>query len=189
LISTITTAWNDFWVTVQQIAQGIVDSIIGIFSIDWGSIGANIVNGIIGGLAGAAQGLLDAAGDLAQQAYDALAGALGIQSPSKKFAIAGRYSIEGLIQGLRQTAQAKLPGEMLNLQNQLMNLSRATIGAPGQATGASSGVAAPAATVGAQTIEKRQGDVYIEIHNPKPEPASDSIDTTMKKLAFLGVTA
>lgn len=54
-------------------------------SINWGSIGSNIIKGIANGIAGAVGGLVSAAVNAAKSAFNAAKKALGIHSPSTLF--------------------------------------------------------------------------------------------------------
>ena len=54
-----------------------------ILDIDWGSIGLNIIKGIVKGLLGAGSMIVDAAKEAASSALKAAKNALGIHSPSK----------------------------------------------------------------------------------------------------------
>lgn len=66
---------------------------------DWESLGTNIVEGIKSGLSGAFSGLIAKAKEVALGAWNAAKEALGIASPSKKFAELGKYSVQGFMEG------------------------------------------------------------------------------------------
>lgn len=68
-------------------------------SIDWISLGKNIISGIINGIKTAAGNLASAALDAAKNAFNAAKNFLGINSPSKKFKYLGEMSGEGFEQG------------------------------------------------------------------------------------------
>ena len=68
-------------------------------SIDWGSLGQNIISGIINGITNAAGNLARAAMDAAKNAFNAAKNFLGIASPSKKFKYLGEMSGEGFEEG------------------------------------------------------------------------------------------
>ena len=69
-----------------ELGQNAVQSLAGAFkSLDWGSIGSNIINGIIGGIGSAIGGLVETAANAAKSAFDAAKNALGIHSPSRLF--------------------------------------------------------------------------------------------------------
>lgn len=54
-------------------------------SVNWGSVGMNIIKGIASGLTGAASAIVEAAKSAANKALDAAKSALGIHSPSRVF--------------------------------------------------------------------------------------------------------
>ncbi len=54
-------------------------------SVDWGSVGLNIIRGIASGVSGAVSHLIDAATSAASSALDAIKSKLGIHSPSRVF--------------------------------------------------------------------------------------------------------
>lgn len=54
-------------------------------SVDWSSIGSNVINGIIGGIGSALGGLVNAAVNAAKSAFEAAKNFLGIHSPSRLF--------------------------------------------------------------------------------------------------------
>lgn len=72
--------------TVVGHARNVVSGIKNAFtSINWGSIGSNIISGIANGIAGAVGGLVDAAVNAAKSAFNAAKNFLGINSPSRLF--------------------------------------------------------------------------------------------------------
>lgn len=72
-------------------------------SVDWGSVGMNIIKGIGSGIASAAGSLVDAAVNAAKSAIDTVKGWLGIHSPSTRFRDeVGRMIGEGMAIGIRK---------------------------------------------------------------------------------------
>lgn len=70
-------------------------------SVDWMSLGADIVNGIINGLANAASGLWNAIQNMARNAWETAKRALQIGSPSKVFADqVGQWIPAGMAEGI-----------------------------------------------------------------------------------------
>ncbi len=67
---------------IPEIISAIVDAFT---SVDWGSVGLNIIEGIASGIAGAVGSLIDAAKDAAGKALDGIKDFLGIKSPSRVF--------------------------------------------------------------------------------------------------------
>ena len=89
-----------------NLAQNAVSNIWNAFtSSDWAGIGGNIIRGIISGIGNAIGGLVNAAINAAQSAFNAAKDALGIASPSKKFAWIGEMTDEGLAQGIEKNSK------------------------------------------------------------------------------------
>lgn len=90
-------------------AKSIVSGIRNAFtSIDWGSIGSNIISGIANGIAGAIGGLVDAAVDAARSAFNAAKDFLGINSPSRLFRDqVGKYMALGMGVGFEQNVPTR----------------------------------------------------------------------------------
>lgn len=90
--------------SVVNNAKNIVSGIKNAFtSINWGSIGSNIINGIANGIAGAIGGLVDAAVSAARFAFNAAKKFLGINSPSRLFRDkVGKYMALGMGVGFEQ---------------------------------------------------------------------------------------
>ena len=71
---------------VISTAINIVTNLIDTFkSIDWGSIGSDIISGIAAGIRNGASAIISAAKEAAQRAFEAAKSALGIKSPSRLF--------------------------------------------------------------------------------------------------------
>ncbi len=128
--------WKNAWDTVVNFLRGLWDLIVPILvdfwdsirmwfsQIDWGSLGRNIVQGIINGvkamggaLTGALKGIVDAA-------IAAIKAALGIASPSRVFYEIGVNMIDGLIQAIRdkQPEAAKELDDMFSALTTISNL-------------------------------------------------------------------
>lgn len=67
-------------------------------------VGKDIIDGLKDGISSAAKGVVNTAKDVAKGALDGAKSLLGIHSPSKEFAKVGRFSVEGMAQGLNQYA-------------------------------------------------------------------------------------
>lgn len=67
-------------------------------------VGGDIIDGLKDGISGAAKGVVNTAKNVAKGALDGAKSLLGIHSPSKEFAKVGRFSDEGMAQGLNQYA-------------------------------------------------------------------------------------
>ena len=88
---------------VKAIPQ-IIDSIKDSFGdYDWGSIGTNLIQGIANGIVNAAGMVADAAWDAAKSAFDAACDFLGINSPAKKGIYIGQMTGEGFAEGIEKT--------------------------------------------------------------------------------------
>lgn len=78
-------------------------------SINWLSLGTNIINGIANGIRNGAQTVVNAAKNLAKNAFDAAKNFLGIHSPSTKFRWLADMSVEGFVlnmdKGVRPVVQ------------------------------------------------------------------------------------
>ena len=84
----------------KSVVSGIKDAFT---SIDWGSIGSNIISGIANGIAGAIGGLVDAAVSAARSAFNAAKEFLGINSPARRFRDkVGKYMALGMGVGFEQ---------------------------------------------------------------------------------------
>lgn len=83
--------------SASELASSIYDNAN---SADWVSIGSNICSGIVNGLWGGWNWVVSVAQDLAISAYNAARWALGIASPSKKFAWIGEMVTEGFGKGI-----------------------------------------------------------------------------------------
>ena len=86
---------------IPQIVRTIIN---GFTSVDWGSIGRNIIEGIKNGISSAAGAIADAAKNAAQSAFNAAKNLLQIHSPSKKGAWLGGMFDEGIALGIDANA-------------------------------------------------------------------------------------
>lgn len=91
----IVKTWENNWDMLVEIAGKVADKMV--------QIGADIVQGIIDGVEGAAGQLMDALTNLASDALQAAKDALGIGSPSKEFATIGKFAIQGMMEGITET--------------------------------------------------------------------------------------
>lgn len=82
----------------------IIAEIVGAFTtVDWRSIGTNIVQGIWNGITGLWDGLVNAVKQGVENLWNSAKRALGIASPSKKFKYIGEMTTEGTIEGIEDT--------------------------------------------------------------------------------------
>lgn len=87
----------------KNIIKKALDGIKGFIS-KFIDVGKDIIDGLKDGISSAAKGAVDTAKDVAKGALDGAKSLLGIHSPSKEFAKVGRFSVEGMAQGLNQYA-------------------------------------------------------------------------------------
>lgn len=97
ICSTVTSVLSTMWNVTSTVFNSIVSYIT---SIDWLSLGTNVVQGLIDGITGLASGAWDAICQIGQTIIDGFKSLLGIHSPSTVMAELGRYVIEGLKQGI-----------------------------------------------------------------------------------------
>lgn len=84
----------------------IIMEIVGAFTtVDWRSIGTNIVQGIWNGITGLWDGLVNAVKQSVENLWNSAKRALGIASPSKKFKYIGEMSVEGTMEGFEDNEQ------------------------------------------------------------------------------------
>lgn len=157
IVGFFTSLWNE----AVRIFNGIVESIRSAFRIDWGAIGAGIINGIRAGIEGAVGGLVAAAVNAARSALNAAKSALGIRSPSKVFEKeVGRPMALGMAEGFQAALKAfdVLPSILL-----------------------------PEARPPALAPQEKKMEIQVNIHNPRGEPSEESLRRQLRNLAYLGV--
>lgn len=138
--------------------QQLIAGIRAAFNINWGELGKRIIDGLITGLKNGIKAVADAAASVAKAALTAAKKTLGINSDSKAFIEIGGFSGSGYIRGF----QSKLTPQAI-----AGTLNRVVAGA-------------------AQTMNRSVSNT-VNVYNPSPEPASKSVDGTLKKLSYLGV--
>lgn len=87
----------------KSIIKKALDAVKGFIS-KFTDVGKDIIDGLKDGISSAAKGVVNTAKDVAKGALDGAKSLLGIHSPSKEFAKVGRFSDEGMAQGLNQYA-------------------------------------------------------------------------------------
>lgn len=169
LTAFLKTAWQAAWTAViaylagkvsqaQASVQQLISGIRAAFNINWSELGKRIIDGLITGLKNGLKAVADAAASVAKAALTAAKKTLGINSDSKAFIELGGFSGSGYIRGFQNK---------LNPQAIAGTLNRVVAGA-------------------AQTMNRSIANT-VNVYNPTPEPASKSVDSTLKKLSYLGV--
>ena len=138
--------------------QNLVTRIREKFNINWSELGKKIIDGLISGLRNGLKAVTETAKSVAKAALDGAKNLLGIKSPSLAFAEIGDFSGQGFVQGLQRSMAPQMISPVMR-------------GALGGAAQAASNVS----------------HTSVTINNPSPEPASRSVDKTLKKLSYLGV--
>lgn len=85
-----------------EIILGLFNSFV---NADWKSIGTNIIQGIANGISGLWGWLVDEVSQGVTRLWESAKKALGIASPSKKFAYIGEMSVEGTMEGFEDNEQ------------------------------------------------------------------------------------
>jgi hypothetical protein len=151
------------WTAIKTAAVNIVNGVKAAFTIDWGQLGKNIINGIINGLKNGIAGVIQMAKNVAKAAGDAVAGFFGIHSPSTLMFQYGKMTAQGFAQGMAANGGLNIPKIM---------------------TGAG---AAPAALPAASTGAGASQNITINVTNPKAETSEESIRKNLKALSYNGV--
>lgn len=126
IINYIYTGMSGSVSSVISLVYNMIYSIQGSFySMDWYSIGSNIGNGIYNGLASSANRLAVLAWNVAVSMFNSARNALGIRSPSKKFAWIGEMVSTGLGEGVEDKAGLAV-SKLQTLLTTLENLGSAT---------------------------------------------------------------
>jgi len=88
---------------ISGATQGIRNAVVGGFTEMLSkvkNIGSNIIDGLISGITGGAQKLYNKCKEVGKKALDKIKQTLGIASPSKEFALVGKFSMLGFEEGL-----------------------------------------------------------------------------------------
>lgn len=99
----ITSKVDDVVNAAKNILKKALDAVKGFIS-KFTDVGGDIIDGLKDGISSAAKGVVNTAKNVAKGALDGAKSLLGIHSPSKEFAKVGRFSDEGMAQGLNQYA-------------------------------------------------------------------------------------
>lgn len=165
------------------------------------SAGKDLINGLANGIRNAGEAVMNAIGGVIEGAINWGKSLLGIKSPSRVFMEIGRYTIQGLANGIdsmrgtlnRQMTQ--VADDLTSFYNQVGAAKEldAQISLAGSAANASFGlsnsVAAQLAALAAQMKQIAEKDTFnvekLEVNNPEPEPASESLPNAVRKTAYM----
>ena len=113
---------------ITAIVNFIKNGLVGMankFSPQAGTIGRNIINGVVNGVSGAAGALYNKLRNVASSALSSFKSTLGIHSPSRVFATAAGFIVAGIVQGIDKNqddavdAMSGLGSEMVNAMSNL----------------------------------------------------------------------
>lgn len=165
------------------------------------SAGQDLINGLVRGIQNAGGAVMDAIGGVVNGAIDWAKGLLGIASPSKVFTAIGKFTIQGLTNGIA-SMRGSLNRQMTQVANDITSFYDqvgaakeldAQINLAGSSADASFGlnnsVAAQLAALTAKMQEIADKDTFVveklEVNNPEPEPASESLPNAVRKTAYM----
>lgn len=100
LINAIPTLVKNIPKIITSIVNGLGDGVSKIFD-----VGKNLIKGLWNGIKDVSKWLYDKISNFAGGVINKVKGIFGIKSPSKEFAIIGRYNIEGLEEGIENEAK------------------------------------------------------------------------------------
>jgi phage-related protein len=130
--------------------------------------GKDLIRGLVNGIKSMAAAPVNAVKGVGGKIKDGFTGFLGIGSPSKVFAGYGVNINEGLVQGMKRSDALLRKG------------AQGAAGTLTQSFRATPGVPVPGATRRPQAASGGNGD-HIEIHNPVPERASESVARAIQR--------
>lgn len=161
------------------------------------NIGVNMLQGFLNGLKSLAGKVTDFVKGLAGKVIDGFKKPWELFSPSRKMKYMGEMLLEGLVVGMDRR-QAALEGAVKSVTDIVSGMdTNAAFNAIVKSQFAGTGVtaaASPAALAGVgggtTTTTTSETVVYktydIDVVNPEPEPAGDSIYRTLQKVGYLG---
>lgn len=164
--------------------------------------GKELIQGLINGIVSMGGKLWDAAMGVAQKAFNAVKNFFGIASPSKLMHKMGIFWGQGLTGGIYDSirpavaaamalssALAAVPFEMTGLL-ETYDAINATKVLAAKVDAATLGVEASTLLALNDRVDGTDGTNIniekVEINNPEPEPASDSLPSSIRKIAYMG---
>lgn len=180
---------------IPQIVKALIDAVPQLLK-----AGVQLIQGLINGIGSMANALWQAAQNIAAKAINAIKSFFGIKSPSRVMAGIGVFLIQGLNNGITSMTRSAV-NTMTGLANAVASVPFGISGLEDTANSiaVSKQLALSNATIGVEqqkqtmdNIEKalqaiaEKDTVHVEelnINNPEPEPASESLPDTIRKMA------
>lgn len=162
------------------------------------NLGTQIINGLISGIGNMAQAAVDAVANVVNGAIGWAKDLLGIKSPSRVFREIGMFTIEGLVVGMekmqpqvnRQIGQ--ITDTLTDFYNQVgaaKDLDMQVNMAASMGVEANSSLTTKMAQLTDQMAILADKDTIVvekmEVNNPEPEPASDSLPNSIRKVTHM----
>lgn len=120
-------AASNAWDKIREAFKALIDKVVQLFrDTDWGQVGRDIINGIVGGIKSAVGALANAAKDAANAATKAVRGFLKMKSPSKVFEDIGANMMVGWIRGI-ESMTPKLAMATVGQANLVRDVARQSI--------------------------------------------------------------
>lgn len=178
---------------IPQVIPQLVSALIG--------MGRDLINGLAQGVRNAGSAVMNAIGGVVNGAIDWAKGLLGIKSPSRVFMGIGHFTMAGLVKGIEndrgllQRTMTTVANDMIDFYDQVGAAKEleAQVAFADAAAGASfsltTGVAAQLAELTRRMAEIAEKDTInvekLEVNNPEPEPASDSLPNAIRKTSYM----
>lgn len=181
---------------IPQIVQALINAVPQLID-----AGRQLIQGLINGVGQMGNALWQAAQRIASKAIDSIRQFFGIASPSKVFTKIGVFLIQGLVNGIGSMQRAAVMA-VNTLANQVMSVPLAVDTAGLYTSMAATRQMATDMTLGAGSLGVEQTNrllldnmgeqlqnltieqnIDINVNNPEPEPASESLPNAVRKVA------
>jgi hypothetical protein len=103
-VGLLVAALSEAWSLATSLWSAMTGGVSKLLDLDLGSIGAQLVQGLVNGIASGTGLVIDAVRGLGTSAMSTLKGVLGIASPSKEFAKLGGFTASGMAEGIEAGA-------------------------------------------------------------------------------------
>lgn len=153
----ISSTFNNIKNTVVNAVRDAYNGVIG-FAKDFIQAGKNIIDGIVKGVAGGKDAVVNKVKDIAKGALDSVKNFFGIKSPSRVMAQMGNYLMEGFAGGVQQKAGA-MARTMYNASDNIASSFNPTLS--GQVDYSRIGVGSAAALAGNRSSVQMYGNINI----------------------------